>query len=61
MADQTIDQLASGTPAQATDEFPIWRSGSTLKLSLSDLSAIVGSGDKLHTVSSSTEPNLQER
>jgi len=53
MADQTIDQLGSGSPAQPSDEMPIWRSGSTLKLSLSDLSGVVGAGDTLNTVAAS--------
>lgn len=37
MADSTIANLASGSPAQLTDVFPIQRASSTLKISVSDI------------------------
>lgn len=37
MADSTIDNLPSGSPAQGTDEFPVQRGGSTLKLTVQDV------------------------
>lgn len=37
MADSTIDNLPGGSPAQGTDEFPIQRGGSTLKLTVQDV------------------------
>ena len=41
MADETIANLTSGAPAQAADVLPIQRAGSTLKLQVSDVNALV--------------------
>jgi len=43
MADQKISQLASGAPAQGTDETIIARSGANFKLAVSDIVGVLGS------------------
>jgi hypothetical protein len=42
MADSTIANLTSGSPAQSTDQVPIQRGSSTLKLTAGDIAALAG-------------------